>query len=134
MLTVRLLSMASFAMMPFVACHQIVLDPISPATTARLASSARLEIRPGTETYTHSLRSFAAGIANKWIIHAGEATGQYAHAYIDPMFASGEDLLIQVALERFDVHDFAAHAHVRIVVLRDSQEVFTQLYHGVGQS
>ncbi len=115
-------------------CHHVVLDPIPPVSTERLPVSAQFEIDPFSASYTFSMRSFAAGIANKWTIHVGDALTQYAQSYLNEAFAPGNGLAIAVKIENFDVEDFSARATLRFIVRRDAEERFNKVYLGVGKS
>lgn len=115
-------------------CHHVRLDPIPPASVARLPVAASHEIEPLSSGYQFSMRSFAAGIANRWTIHVGEALPYYARAYLGEAFQPGDRWAIVVSIEHFEVDDFQARASVRFVVRDGGAETLNRVYLGVGNS
>lgn len=133
-MAVRNVVLAIVAGASFGACHHVRLDPIPPAPVERLPLTARYDIEPLSTVYEFSMRSFAAGIANKWTIHVGEALSQYARAYLGEAFPPGDRLAISIAIERFEVDDFQARASVRFVVEDGAVERLNRVYLGTGNS
>jgi hypothetical protein len=118
----------------FGACHQVVLDPIPPVSAPPLARSGRYEIDPASTYFEYSLRSFAAGIANKWIIHVGEGLMNYAHSYLGPALPAGTDMTIMLAIDQFEVDDHRARLNLRAIVRTGDVERLNRVYTATGNS
>lgn len=116
------------------ACHHVVLDPVPPVPTDPMPFSARYEVEPLSATYAYSMRSFAAGIANKWTVHVGEALVSYSQAYLGESLHPGDDLSILLSIEHFEIDDFRARASVRFVVKQGDVTRLDRVYVGIGES
>ena len=129
--SIRLLLLCALALP---ACHHVILDPIPPVAAATLPVPGRFEVDPSSASYAYSLRSFAAGIANKWTIHVGEAVQTYAQSYLSSAFQPGDGVVITFTIENFVVEDFCARLSLRTVVRRGSEEKLNRVYSGTGTS
>lgn len=113
-------------------CYTVRIETIPDVPGERLGPTAAIVLPPETAAYVYDVHSVAAGAANRWRIEVGQALGQYAEAYLRPLFSEGDDLRITLTIERFDVHDFEAHIDVRCAVSRGDDTVLDHEYHGAG--
>ncbi len=132
MLKRALLPFMTAAAVTLSGCYNVRLSPIEPIEATPVAIAAHVEIPPESATYTYKVQSVAAGAANTFTIHVGEALVQYAEAYLKPTFATGDDATIRIKVLDFSVHDFEAHIRAQFSVERDTSVVFHETYEASG--
>jgi len=105
--------------------HIVALPEIKPIEGDTIPVSARVEIPAESANRVHKVRrSFAAGLASRWTIEVGDALVRYAQAYLTPVFPAGDDVVIEISIDRFGIAIFRAVLDARISVTRDGRAVF----------
>jgi hypothetical protein len=113
-------------------CYTVQLKPIPEVAGRPLGETATIDVPGESASYVYDVRSFAAGVGNRWRIEVGDALVKYAEAYLRPVFPEGDDLRIHITVEGFDVRGFESHIEGRFTVSRGSEIVFNEKYHGQG--
>jgi hypothetical protein len=118
-----------------VGCFTVPFNPVEPVQRATpIPYRASLTFPAETAAYTHSVRSWAAGIANSFQIRVGEQLQNYGHAYLDTAFLTGPELRIDIRVNDFDVAQFAAFIDATFTVQRSGNQVFQKQYVAKGGS
>jgi hypothetical protein len=113
------------ALLNWIGCqHTVTLPDIEPIKGDPIPVTARVEIPPESADRVHKVRSFAAGITSSWTIEVGDALVRYADAFLTPVFPKGDDVVIEISIDRFDIAMFRAILEARISVTRDGRGVF----------
>jgi hypothetical protein len=116
-------------------CYTVGFEPVAPVPrNPPLQYHASVTYPPATAAYTHSVRSFAAGIGNSFTIPVGQVLQEYGAAYLGPAFPAGPELGIEVAIDFFEVEGFKAQIRATFSVTRDGEPRFKQQYQAVGNS
>jgi len=105
-------------------CYTVQLKPIPEVAGRPLGETATIDVPGESASYVYDVRSFAAGVGNRWRIEVGDALVKYAEAYLRPVFPEGDDLRIHITVEGFDVRGFETHIEGRFTVSRGSEIVF----------
>jgi hypothetical protein len=113
--------------------YNVVLQPHPTTENTELPVSAEISIPEQTAQYHYDVSSATAGFANTFRIAVGPALVQYAEAFLRPVFKDGDDIVIEIVIKGFDVHDFEAHIDAQFIVTKDGFDVFDNVYHASGQ-
>jgi hypothetical protein len=109
------------------------LEPGGPQSLDSIPARARIQVPPGSASYTYEVKSRAAGRSKTHTIYLGEALVRYSEAYLQPAFEQGDDLVITINVADFYVENFEARLGLRFEVMNGSHLVFTRLYRGQGR-
>ena len=108
------------------------LEPGRPPFVDSIPARARIEVTPRSASYTHQVKSRAAGRSKAHTINLGEALVRYSEVYLQSAFEEGVDLLITIDVADFYVEDFEARLGLRFEVMSEAHPVFSRLYRGKG--
>lgn len=114
-------------------CYTVEMPAIDAVPSAPLPLAARVDVDAETAEFTYDVRSWSAGIANRWRMHVGAALAQYADAYLRPAFADGSDGTVAIRIESFDVEDFESRIAARFILSRGADTVVDRTYRAAGK-
>lgn len=96
--------------------------------------SATIDIPDSAANYTYSFRSGTAGVANRWKVLVGDAVVKYTEAYLPSVFPKGDDVTVRIDVLNYELRGFRAITDLRVDVLQNEETLFSNTYHGEGQS
>lgn len=101
----------------------------------RLNTVAKYTISDKLMAHQFSVRSFAAGIANSWVVEAGKMLQTtLASADYSSQFSAGNDQGLELAfdLENYEFRNFQTYLTLKVTATKNGQQVLSKSYTSVG--